>query len=86
MRILVADDDLQARCGFVGGQQQGADVVQEGEIAEQHAGHAGGAVSLAGQGDTGGRGDRAVDAGEAPVGVHGHPLAPDHLIGHAHQT
>ena len=83
---VVADDDLQPGLGLVGRQQQRADVVQEGEIAEQHAGDPRGAARLAGEGDAGGGGDRAVDAGESAVRVHRHLLAAEHRVGHAHES
>ena len=53
----------RSRLGFPGTEQETAGVVQEGDVAQQH-----GRVLPPAQGDAGGRGDGAVDAGEPAVG------------------
>src|SRR5690606_18236222 len=78
---LVADDDLHAGTLLPGGQQEGPGVVQEREVADEHARDAARRERDARRGR-----DRAVDAREAAVRVHAHGPRLEHVVGDAHEA
>ena len=59
--------------------------MQQREVADDDTRHPRATRRLAREGDAEPRRDRAVDAGEPAVRVHGNLFAREHLVGHAHE-
>src|SRR5690606_21924372 len=67
---VVDDHEIQFGAGLLGADEQPGEVVERGEIADEHAGAAGDALGRACEGEAACHRGGAVDAGEAAVRDH----------------